>query len=246
MKTDKLIYNNNQISNNDNNKLLDRMKNQKINNFFTLNKGDNKLYQFGGSFYNNYESENNKQNNDSVNKDNNYFNFLKESLQQSKSSLNSKVINSKKDSFPNINQLNYDKSNNEKLYNNRYGIKDFNDNKGPNNLLFRHKSISYINDNSLSLDNFRDSNLESNRQSDYHQLTRSSSYVNFEGNKFKNKLLENNNYNKENINNNIEYKFQYGEKLNYNELINSQTKPKFSMNDNSYYNTFNRSNYLKY
>ena len=246
MKTDKLIYNNSQISNNDNNKLLDRMKSQKINNFFTLNKGDNKLYQFGGSFYNNYESENNKQNNDSVNKDNNYFNFLKESLQQSKSSLNSKVINSKKDSFPNINQLNYDKSNNEKLYNNRYGIKDFNDNKGPNNLLFRHKSISYINDNSLSLDNFRDSNLESNRQSDYHQLTRSSSYVNFEGNKFKNKLLENNNYNKENINNNIEYKFQYGEKLNYNELINSQTKPKFSMNDNSYYNTFNRSNYLKY
>ena len=247
-KTDKLFYNKNQISNNDNNnKLLARMKNEKINNFLNLNKGTNKLYQIGSSsstFYNNFSSENNK-NYSSSNKDN-YLNFLKKSLQQTKNNLNSKEnINTKEEE-----KLNYDKLDNKKLYNNRYSSNDIN-NDNNSNILTKYKSISYINDKTLSLDKPINLNLTNNKQNKYHQLTRSSSYINFETDKLMNKLFGNNNYNKENINNNnnnINYNIKYdNENLNYNQFIKDKNKPKFSVNDNNnYYNSFNRTNYLKY
>jgi hypothetical protein len=246
MKTDKTFYTKRKESNNEyRNKLLDRMKNEKINNFLNNNKPNtNKLYQTGNKFYNNYGTEKNY----SLLSKDNYFNYLKKSSMKTKND-----ISSDKENFSPNNQLIYSRNdeNYKLLYNNRYSLINNYDNKENSSIISNHKSASYINDKLYSLKNAIKSNKKNDEQNNYHPLTRSLSYINSneskDRQKFFSKISTKNNYNKENINDNANYNFVYGENLNYKyNLINVENKPKYSKNNNKYYNTFSRTNYLKY
>ena len=248
MNTDKL-YNNHLILNEENkNKLLERINNEKINNFLNNNKNNNniKLYQTGNNFYNNYMKNYNKINND------NYFSSIKKSYTQDKNDLNnnSDKNNDKKDIFIN-NNLNYNKNekNNEKIYNNRYDLLDNYGKQEVSNLINSSNSISYNNLKVYPMKNNKKTNKKDNEQYDLHYLTRSSSYISSstEIEKLLDKFSSRNNYNKENYSNNVNYKLDYEKNMDYKyELKNAQNKPKFIMDNNKYYNTFNRTNYLKY
>ena len=125
------------------------------------------------------------------------------------------------------------------------------DNKENSTVILNHKSASYINDKLYSLKNAIKLNKKSSEQNNYHPLTRSLSYINSNENKdrqkFFSKISPKNTYNKENISDNVNYNFEYGENLNYKyDLVNVENKPKYSKNNNKYYNTFSRTNYLKY
>ena len=246
MKTDKSFYTKRKESNNEyRNKLLDRMTNEKINNFLNNNKSNtNKLYQTGNNFYNNYGTEKNYS---LLNKDN-YFNYLKKPSMKTKND-----INSDKENFSSNNQLIYSRNdeNYKNLYNNRYSLINSYDNKENSTVILNHKSASYINDKLYSLKNAIKLNKKSSEQNNYHPLTRSLSYINSNENKdrqkFFSKISPKNTYNKENISDNVNYNFEYGENLNYKyDLVNVENKPKYSKNNNKYYNTFSRTNYLKY
>jgi hypothetical protein len=243
MKTDKSFYTKRKESNNQyRNKLLDRMNHEKINNFLNNNKPNtNKLYQTGNNFYNNYGTEKNY----SLLSKDNYFNYLKKPSMKAKND-----INSDKENFSPNNQIIYSR-NDENLYNNRYSLINNYEDKGNSSIIENHKSASYINDKFYTLKNAIKLNKKNAEQNNYHPLTRSLSYINSNGSKdrqkFFGKISSKNGYNKENISDNTNYNFDYGENLNYKyDLINVENKPKYSKNNNKYYNTFSRTNYLKY
>ena len=252
MNTDKYLYNNRLALNEENkNKLLERINNEKINNFLNNNKNNNnnnniKLYQTGNNFYNNYMKNYNKINND------NYFSSIKKSYTQDKNDLNNNSDkNSDKQDIFISNHLNYNnkEKNNEKLYNNRYDLLDNYEKQKVSNLINSRNSISYNNLKGYPIKNNKNTNIKNNEQYDLHHLTRSSSFISSstEIEKLLDKFSSRNNNNKENYSNNVDYKLDYEKNLNYKyELNNAQNKPKFIMDNNKYYNTFNRTNYLKY
>ena len=162
MKTDKSFYTKGKESNNEyRNKLLDRMNNEKINNFLNNNKPNtNKLYQTGNNFYNNYGTEKNYS---LLNKDN-YFNYLKKSSMKTKNE-----ISSDKENFSPNNQLIYSRNddNYKNLFNNRYSLANNYDNKENSSIIANHKSANYINDKLYSLKNAIKSNKKGVEQNNY-------------------------------------------------------------------------------
>ena len=241
---DKLLYNNRRELNESNkNKLLERINNEKINNFLSNNKTNNNnlLYQTGNNFYGNYNLKNNY---NQMNKEN-YFSTLKKSYIQNRTDLNSNS-----DKFND--KLNYiNKAKNiDKLYsnNNQYSLFDKYINKDSSKRITNHNTT---NNNKLKL--FPLTNMKKFNKKfepyDLRHLTRSSSYINSgtEYEKLLDRLSSKNDYNKENYSNNKNYNIDYGKNLNYKyDLMNTQNKPKYMLDNNKYYNTFNRTNYLKY
>ena len=235
MNTEKKYYNN-RMNNENKNKLLERINNEKINNFLNNNKdnnNNNKLYDTGNNFYNIYRNNYSQDN---------FYNSLKKSYAENKNNLKSNSYKNKKDIFTNNeqNNLNNEKNNG---FNNRYDLFIQNENKEsekPNNNL-----------NNNSSNNLNVSSLKGRKKPnkiDEHHLMRSSSYIdsNTEIEKLLDRFSTRNNYDKENYSNNVNYNIQYGNNLNYKyDLLNIQNKPKFTVDNNKYYNTFSRTNYIK-
>ena len=241
---DKLLYNSRrELNENNKNKILERINNEKINNFLSNNKtsNNNLLYQTGNNFYSNYNLKNNY---NQMNKEN-YFSTLKKSYIQNRADLNSNS-----DKFNDkLNYINKTK-NIDKLYsnNNQYSLFDKYINKDSSKRITNHNTT---NNNKLKL--FPLKNMKKFNKKfepyDLRHLTRSSSYINSgtEFEKLLDRLSSKNDYNKENYSNNINYNIDYGKNLNYKyDLMNSHNKPKYMLDNNKYYNTFNRTNYLKY
>ena len=235
MNADKLLYNSHMEINNDNNyknKLLDRINNEKINNFLN----NNKLYQTGNNSYalNNYVKNYNKNNKD------NYFNSLKRSLIVEKMSSS----NNKQDIFQG-NLRKYISSNElNKKYNNRYDsienyIKNYNDNRNSNSLNYNTEKVLNLKTNKKVNKKYEEFNS--------HQLMRSSSYINLssEIEKLFNKYTNKKDYNKENYNDNMNYNMDYSNNLNYKYDFKT-AKINYKDNNKYYNNTFNRINNLKY
>ena len=246
MNTDKLLNSNRTQLNNDNKKrLLDRMNNEKINNFLNNKKNNNNnLYQTENNFYNNFTSQNNYfKNFNHLNKDN-YTNAFKNSVNKNKNDFNINRINFDN----NKDNQNYPKKKNtfDKIYNNRDFLFDKPDNSNNSNIIENHSSFNYYNTKKLPLQNLKKSVKSNKEQYNLHQLTRSSSFINSnsEIDKLLDKYSLNKNENKENINNNINYDFNYAKNLNYKyDLINVQENMKFN-NNNNYFNSFKSTNFF--
>ena len=246
---DKVIYNNkfqNNNENNNKNSLLNKINNEKINTFLSVNKINNILI----APFNNYANFNPKinynQNSSKINNDN-YYKIIRQSLNNNESNLIYKVKdnNYKRETFSNNNQNKFKK---EKIYNNRYDLTANKENNDNSNIIGKHNSISYNNKKRNPLKNLKKSFKKSNKQNNFHQLLRTSSYIysssqldNFSGN-----FSLNNSYSKENFNNNVNYNLEYGKNLNYKyELLNLHNKSKYIIENKNYLNNFNH-NYFKY
>ena len=233
---DKFLYNNKFQKNNENNNknsLLNRINNEKINNFLNVNKNNNNLYSTGNNYTNFNSKQNYIQNNNKINNDNN-FKIIKQSSNQNVDFLNynMKENNYKKEIFQNNpqNNLKY-----HKITNNRYDLIANKENNDNLNINEKHNSISYNSKKRNPLKNLKKSFKKASEQNNLHQLLRTSSYI-YSCSQLENFSL-NNTYNKENYNNNIDYNLEYGKNLNYKyEIVNPQNK---------YSNNYNH-NYLKY
>jgi hypothetical protein len=196
-KDDKKISKNNFI-NNEKERLLKRVNNEKINNFL----GGNHLNE-GKNYENKYIPNYSKINKDS------YLNIIKKSIDQNKTSLNVKVFNNS--------NINYPKNkNNVNAYNNkRYDLLNDYKSKDGKNIMINHKSVSYINNKGNNMVNLKQSNVNKNELYNVNSLMRSSSFV--RSNTSLNKIMNNfsiiNDSNKENERNIINNK--YVNNLNY-------------------------------
>jgi len=194
---DKKISKNNFI-NNEKERLLKRVNNEKINNFL----GGNHLNE-GKNYENKYIPNYSKINKDS------YLNIIKKSIDQNKTSLNVKVFNNS--------NINYPKNkNNVNVYNNkRYDLLNDYKSKDGKNIMINHKSVSYINNKGNNMVNLKQSNVNKNELYNVNSLMRSSSFV--RSNTSLNKIMNNfsiiNDSNKENERNIINNK--YVNNLNY-------------------------------
>ena len=245
MNNENLLYNYRKPLNGENNKnkLLERMNNEKINNFLNNNKANNKLYQKGNNLYNNYNVQNNNyiKNLNGIN-NNNYLNNLQTSLVNNIKSNVSK-LNNKKENILQNNYLNYNKNeNNDKIYNGRYEINNNNENIDTSNIISNHNSFSYPNNKKKSVKNLKKSYKTKGEEYNFHQLTRSSSYIDSssEIEKFRNKFSSIENYTKKYYDD--LYNIEYSKDLNYKQ----NNRPLFLMNNNKYIDTFKRTNYLNF
>ena len=248
LNNEKLIYNSRIPLNKDNNKnqLLDRINNEKINNFLNNNKTNNKLYQTGNNFYNNYNVQNNNylKNYNRINNDN-YLNTLKKPLSNNKNNLKSNTSknNNQNDILQN-NYVSYNKNenNNEKIYNNRYEFINNNENVDTSNIISNHNSFSYLNQKKISVKNLKKSFKTDKNDYNFHHLTRSSSYIDSssEIEKFREKLVVRENYNKKYYDD--YYNSEYDKGLNYNQ----NNRPLYLMNNGNekYNNEFHGTNYF--
>ena len=221
-KTPKLIYKNKERINDENkNNLLNRVNNEKMENYIHNIKpiNNNTLYQTKNTFYNNNIAKYNyviNYNQSNKYKDN-YLSTLKDSLNQSKNNIY------KMSSKPNIIQNNYinylkNKNTNKNNYNKTNFIDNLKNNNISNNIE-KHNSYDYYNQNKDPIKNLKNAFKSNNEQYNYHHLTRSSSFINLnsEINKYLDKFALNEDDNKENVNYNYNnnYEFNYGKYLNY-------------------------------
>jgi Dullard-like phosphatase family protein len=191
------IIQNYDFPNNEKDRLLKRINNDKINNFLG-GKYLSKEKNYGNNNYLlNYAQKDN------------YINIIKKSIEQNKENFNMNLFNNS--------NINYSKNKNNTKSSDGEGYNFLNSHKISEikNIMVNHKSVSYINNNKdNNMQNLKQSNLQRNQVYNANNLVKSSSYV--QTNNAFNKIIDNfsliNNSNKENENNNNN---NYVNNLNY-------------------------------